>query len=127
MANYHPISSMNTDCKMYTNVVNSCLSLWVVSLLHQDQKGFMPGALITEHMQLVSEVAHLSDIMETDGYIMSLNQAKAYNRVDILWLLSMLRAMGVDEDLVSMISDVVIRCRTRVCINRAYSKQYSLR
>ena len=41
--NYHLISSMNTDCKMYTNLINSQLAPWAVSKIHSDQKGFMPG------------------------------------------------------------------------------------
>jgi len=127
VANYRPISSMNTDCKMYTNLVNSRLSPWAVSLLHPDQKGFVPGRYITEHTRLASEVAHLSNVTGTDGYIVSLDQAKAYDRVDLPWLMSVLEAMGVHEDLVSMISDVVYGCKTRVRINGAYSKKYSLR
>ena len=47
VANYRPISSMNTDCN--TNLVNSHLAPWAISKLHQDQKGFVPGRLITEH------------------------------------------------------------------------------
>ena len=127
VSNYRPISSMNTDCKMYTNLVNNRLSPWAVSLIHQDQKGFVPGRYITEHTRLASEVAHLSDLTGTDGYIVSLDQAKAYDRVDLSWLLAVLRRMRVDEDLVSLISDVVFGCRTRVRINGAYSKKYGLK
>lgn len=49
VANYCPISSMNCDCKMYTNLINNCLSPWVVAKLHPDQKGFVPRHLITKH------------------------------------------------------------------------------
>ena len=127
VANYRPISSMNTDCKMYTNLVNSRLSPWAVSLLHPDQKGFVPGRYITEHTRLAAEVAHLSNVTNTNGYIVSLDQVKAYDRVDLPWLLSVLKAMKVQEDLISMISDIVYKCKTRVRINGAYSRKYSLR
>ena len=102
--NYHPISSMNTDCKMYTNLVNSCLALWAVSKIHTDQKGFTPGRYITEHTCLASEVSHLSNATSTNGYIVSLDQAKAYDRTDLPWLLSVLSAMGIDAHLVSLIN-----------------------
>ena len=52
VANYRPISSMNCDCKMYTNLVNNRLSPWAVAKLHPDQKGFVPGQWITEHTRL---------------------------------------------------------------------------
>ncbi len=61
VSNYRPISSMNTDCKMYTNLVNGRISPWAVSKIHHNQAGFVPGQLITDHTRLASEVAHLSN------------------------------------------------------------------
>ena len=127
VANYRPISSMNCDCKMYTNLVNNRLSPWAISKLHPDQKGFVKGRWITEHTRLASEVAHLSNITGSDGYIVSLDQAKAYDRTDLLWLVQVLLRMGLPPDLVSMIRDIVHGCRTRVRINSAYSRPYTLR
>ena len=126
VSNYRPISSMNTDCKMYTNLVNSRISPWAVSKLHPDQAGFVPGRLITDHTRLASEVAHLSNLSGTDGYIVSLDQAKAYDKTDIPWLLRVLSAMGVPDDLVSLIDDVTSGCRTRVRINSGLSSSYVL-
>src|SRR5258706_14809509 len=42
VSNYRPISSMNTDCKMYTNLVNGRISPWAVTKIHRDQAGFVP-------------------------------------------------------------------------------------
>ena len=49
VSNYRPISSMNTDCKMYTNLVNARLAPWAVNKIHVDQKGFVPGWLMSDH------------------------------------------------------------------------------
>ena len=127
MANYHPISSMNTDCKMYTNLVNARLAPWAMHKLHTDQKGFVPLRYITEHTRLCSEVAHLCNKTGTPGYIVSLDQAKAYDRVDSSLLLRMMDAMGLPGDLLHMISDILTNCRTRVRINGGYSGFFSLR
>ena len=126
-ANYRPISSMNTDCKMFTNLVNSRLQPWACAKIHPDQKGFIPFRFITEHTRLATAVAHMASTTGTDGYILSLDQAKAYDRVDQSWLLRVLVAMGIDADLVSMIADIVHNCRSRVCINGGYSRLFSLR
>src|SRR5258706_8097797 len=117
---------MNTDCKMYTNLVNGRISPWAVTKIHPDQAGFVPGRLITDHTRLASEVAHLSNSTGTDGYIVSLDQAKAYDRTDISWLLRVLSAMGILEDLVSLIEDVTHNCRTRVRINSGLSSPFVL-
>ena len=125
-ANYRPISSMNTDCKMYTNLVNSRLQPWACAKIHPDQKGFIPFRYITEHTRLATAVAHMATTTGTNGYILSLDQAKAYDRVDQSWLIRVLRAMRVEADLVSMIADIVHNCRSHVRINGGYSRLFSL-
>jgi Reverse transcriptase (RNA-dependent DNA polymerase) len=79
VSNYRPISSMNTDCKLYTNLINMRLSPWAESKLHLDQKGFVPNRLITEHTCLASEVFHLTNKTGLNGYLISLDQSKAYD------------------------------------------------
>ena len=127
VANYQPISSMNTDCKMYTNLVNARLAPWAMNKLHTDQKGFVPLRYITEHTRLCSEVAHLCNKTGTPGYIVSLDQAKAYDCVDSSLLLHTMEAMGLPGDLLHMIGDVLTNCCTRVHINGGYSGFFSLR
>ncbi len=126
VSNYRPISLMNMDCKMYTNLVNGRISPWAVTKINPDQAGFVPGRLITDHTRLASEIAHLSNSTGTDGYIVSLDQAKAYNKMDIPWLLKVLSAMGVPEDLIYLIEDVTQFCRTRVRINSGLSSPFIL-
>ena len=117
---------MNTDCKMWSNLINGCLAAWAVAKIHPDQKGFVPGRYITEHTHLATEVTHLSDTTGTNGYIISLDQAKAYNRTDLPWLVAVLTAMGVCEDLIALVKDHTHRCRAQVCINSGYSSPFHL-
>ena len=127
VSNYRPISSMNTDCKMYTNLLNMRLAPWAVAKLHPDQKGFVPGRLMNEHTRLASEVAHLCDVTGTPGFIVGLDQAKAYDRVDQSWLLRVLTASGLPPSLVLLISDLTSDCKSRVRINSGYSPYFVLK
>jgi len=127
VSNYRPISSMNTDCKMYTNLVNARLAPWATSKLHEDQKGFVPGRQMKEHTRLASGVAHLCDASGTPGFIVSLDQAKAYDRVDQVWLLKVLAALGIPGDLLRLLGDIVAGCRSRVRINSGYGDSFPLR
>ena len=127
VSNYRPISSMNTDCKMYTNLINMRLAPWAVAKLHPDQKGFVPGRLMNEHTRLASEVAHLCDATGTPGFIVGLDQAKAYDRVDQPWLLQVLVASGLPPELVLLISDLTSECKSRVRINSGYSPYFVLK
>ena len=127
VSNYRPISSMNMDCKMYTNLVNARLAPWAVSKIHEDQIGFVPGRLMSNHTRLAQAVAHMCDSTGTEGYLVSLDQAKAYDRVDQDWLLRVLKAMGLPRCLVGMIQDVLPNCHSRVRINSGYSDWFKLR
>ena len=126
VSNYHPISSMNTDCKMYTNLINGRICPWAIKKIHSDQAGFIPGRLITDHTRLASEVAHLANSTGVDSYIVSLDQAKAYDCTDLSWLLRVLNAMGIPDNLVSLIDDITSGCRTHVRINSGLSTSYIL-
>jgi len=127
VSNYRPISSMNTDCKMYTNLINARLAPWAVSKLHPNQKGFVPGRLMNEHTRLASEVVHLCDATETPGFVVGLDQAKAYDRVDQFWLLRVLVAFGLPAELILLISDLTNGCRSRVRINGGYSPYFIMK
>jgi len=127
VSNYRPISSMNTDCKMYTNLINNRLAPWAMSKLHDDQKGFVPGRLMSDHTRLATEVAHLSDSTGTDGLIVGLDQAKAYDRVDQAWLLSVLLAMGIPQPLIGAIRDMLPACRSRIRVNSGLSAPFFLK
>jgi len=117
---------MNTDCKMWLNLINGQLATWAVAKIHLDQKGFVPGRYITKHTHLATEVTHLSSATGNNGYIVSLDQAKAYDRTDLPWLAAVLTVMGVCKDLIARIKDHTHRCRARVCINSGYSSPFHL-
>jgi len=127
VSNYRPISSMNTNCKMYTNLLNGRLMPWAIKKLHPDQKGFMPGRLMNKHTRLAAEVAHLCDATEMPGCIVGLDQAKAYDWVDQSWLLSVLVAFGLPGELTHLIRDLTTDCRSRVRINSGYSPYITLK
>jgi len=56
-----------------------------------------------------------------------MDQAKAYDRVDQYWLLSVLVAFRLPGDLVVLISDLTNNCRSRVRINGGYSPYFTLK
>jgi len=127
VSNYRLISSMNTDCKMYTNLINVRLAPWAVAKLHPDQKGFVPRRLMNEHTRLALEVTHLCDATGTPSFIVGLDQVKAYDRVDQHWLLLVLVTCGLPAELILLISDLTNRCRLHVHINSGYSPFFVLK
>jgi len=79
-----------------------------------------------EHTRLASEVAHLCNATGTQGFIVGLDQAKAYDRVDQHWLLQVLVVFGLPANLILLISDLTVGCKSRVRINSGYSPYFTL-
>jgi len=79
-----------------------------------------------EHTRLAAEVAHLCDVTGTPGFIMGLDQAKAYDRVDHTWLLVVMKVFGVPGNLLGLIGDLIMDCQLRVRINSGYSLYVTL-
>ena len=127
VSNYRLILLMNMDCKMYTNLVNARLAPWAVSKIHEDQKGFMPDRLMSDHTRLAQSVAHMCGSTGTPGYLVSLDQAKVYDRVNQAWLIRVMEAMGLPRCLISLVRDILPGCRSRVRINSGYSNWFKLR
>ena len=46
IANYQPITILNTDYKILTNAIATCLTETAPSIIHPDQAGFVRGRSI---------------------------------------------------------------------------------
>ncbi|KAF5335270.1 hypothetical protein D9758_016226 [Tetrapyrgos nigripes] len=53
IANYRPITILNTDYKIMTKVLAMRLAHAAPELLHESQAGFVPGRLITDQTKLI--------------------------------------------------------------------------
>ena len=90
--NYHPITLLNTDYKLYTKVILNCLQEVTLSLIHKDQAGFMPKRSIYDQTKIVELMIRWCENLENNGMILCLDQEKAYNRINLRYLWRMLEA-----------------------------------
>lgn len=95
IANYRPITLLNTDYKLYMKALTVKLAATTPDLIHKSQACFVPGHQITDHTQLthmILEYAATADPTEDeDGMIIALDQEKAYNKISHEYLWTALR------------------------------------
>jgi hypothetical protein len=77
IANYRPITVLNSDYKIFTKALTNKLSRVAPYLIHKDQSGFMKGRKITDTIYLAMEVVEYSEEDLKNGVIVALDQEKA--------------------------------------------------
>jgi hypothetical protein len=81
IANYRPITLLNTDYKLLTKAMSLGLSEVISGMIHPDQAGFMPGRMIQDQARLAKTMIDWAESTETNGVIVSLDQEKAYDKI----------------------------------------------
>lgn len=84
IANYRPITCLNTDYKLFTKVIATRLAKVIGKLIHPNQAGFIPGRSITEQTKLIQMMIQFAEAEEKNGLIIALDQEKAYDKIDMV-------------------------------------------
>lgn len=102
---------LNVDAKLFTTVLANHLNSLILSLVHGDQTGFMPGkgTDINIH-RLYTIVDHLKDASST-GIVASLDAEKAFESVEWALLWQMLKKFGFGPQFIAWIQ-LLYRCLT---------------
>jgi len=78
---YRPIMLTNTDYKIYIKTIADKLGKTAYKIIHPNQAGFIPGRNIHDHMRLTRSMVHYCKIYKKNGYILSLDQEKVYDKI----------------------------------------------
>ncbi len=69
----------------------------MASIIDEDQSYCIPGRSIFDDLFLVRDLLHLTEIYRLDIGLLSLDQEKAFDRVDYKYLFNTLSAFGFGE------------------------------
>ena len=104
LKNWRPISLLNVDYKIISKVITSRLSRVVEFIVHPDQTCCVPGHNIFSNVTLLRNVFHYIQRTDEPAILVSLDQEKAFDRVNRPFLLQLLRAYGFGLDFCRWIS-----------------------
>uniref|UniRef100_A0AAQ6ILA1 Reverse transcriptase domain-containing protein n=1 Tax=Anabas testudineus TaxID=64144 RepID=A0AAQ6ILA1_ANATE len=101
--NWRPVSLLCTDYKILSKALANRLREVMDQVVHRDQTYCVPGRLITDNVILIRDVLDLSGSLGIDLGLISLDQEKAFDRVEHPYLWKTLERFGLSPGLTAMI------------------------
>ncbi|CAK5265453.1 unnamed protein product [Mycena citricolor] len=126
IANYRPITVLNTDYKLLTKTLSNKLAKIAPHLVNTDQAGFMKGRKIQDQIFLAQQVVGYSSEQLHNGAIVALDQEKAYDKTNHTYLWQTLRKQGIPNLFIDTVKALYADAQTCVIINGEKSTPYKV-
>ncbi len=104
---------------LFSKTLTDRLKKVMASIIDEDQSYCIPGRSIFDNLFLVRDLLHLTEIYGLG--LLSLDQEKAFDRVDYKYLFNTLSAFGFGEQFISWIQILY----TDVCSMLNFNKNFS--
>ena len=115
--NWRPISLLNSDYKILARIVAGRLSKVLQLLIHPDQSCGVQGRYIGENIVLLNSVFQYSREASVPGALLSLDQEKAFDRVDHGFLFRIMSHVGFGSSFISWVKLLYSGISSAVCVN----------
>lgn len=115
--NWRPISLLNLDYKICLKAFSLRLSKVLDSIIDPDQMCSVPGRSIVSNFQLIRDTLDFIDRTGETGILVSLDQKKAFDRVNRSFLLRLLKHSGFGPFFLNCIHTLYGGANVRVIVN----------
>ena len=126
IANYRPITLLNTDYKIFTKALSLKLAKVAHEVIHKDQAGFIRGRSIFDQVKTTKLVIDYMERYKKTGAIVALDQEKAYDKILHPYLWAVLRKFGIPENFIKTIQALYNNAKTFVMINGELSEPFTV-
>ncbi|CAM2106430.1 unnamed protein product [Caretta caretta] len=117
LRNWRPVSLLSTDYKIVAKAMSLRLGSVMADVIHPDQTYTVPGRSIFHNLFLVRDLLELGRRGGLSFALLSLDQEKAFDRVDHGYLLSTLQAFGFGPQFVSFLQVLYASAECLVRLN----------
>ena len=124
LQNWRPISLLCTDYKILAKTLSNRLKQKLHVILHVDQTSGVPGRTINENLFLTRDLIAYANQKETRGYIVTLDQEKAFDRLDRDFLFQIMKKMNFGSVFISWIKTLYQDTQSSVLVNGHVSMRF---
>ena len=101
IANWRPVSLLNTDYKVFAKLLANRLKQCIGTVIKEDQSYCVPGRSIYDNINLIRDVLFYSNSNDVPLAVINLDQKKTFDNVDHGYLFNTMRAMGFGARFIS--------------------------
>ena len=124
--NYRPISLLCVDYKIASRVICGRLRGVIGSIVSEDQTCCVPGRFIGENIRLLQDAVTYSTETDQPLALLSLDQEKAFDRVDWSYLFSLLDRLGFGPNFISWVRLFYTDPRASILVNGFITEPFQL-
>ena len=117
LKNWRPISLLNVDYKICSKAFSLRLSKVLDSIIDPDQTCSVPGRSIVSNLQFIRDTLDFIDRTGETGILVSLDQEKAFDRVNRSFLLSLLKHLGFGPFFLNCIHTLYSGANMQIIVN----------
>ncbi|KAF7647898.1 hypothetical protein LDENG_00165020 [Lucifuga dentata] len=125
--NWRPVSLLCTNYKIFSKALANRLRDVMDQIIHQDQMYCVPGRSIHDNMSLIGDILDVSSSLELDLGPISLDQEKAFDQVEHLYLWKVLESFGLSPGLITMIKVLYHDIESVMKINGGLSTPFKVK
>ena len=126
LKNWRPISLLNCDYKIITKILASRISDFIPKIIHPNQKCSVKGRSIHDGTSLIRDLIEYVNRNNLPGLIVSLDQTKAYDRVEWDFLFKVLEKFNFGPNFIKMIKTCYNNIQSAVKVNGFVSSFFEL-
>ncbi len=124
--NWRPVALLSTDYKLLSKVLAMRLKKAMEQIIHVDQTYCIPNRLILDNIILIRDVLDLSSSLGCELGLISLDQEKAFDRVEHQYLWQTLEVFGFSPCFIAMIQVLYRDIESLLKINGGLSAPFKV-
>ena len=127
LKNWRPISLLNVDYKIIAKAVTNRLSKFMPHIIGEEQSCGVNGRNIHDNLSILRDVTDYVNIFNTRAALLSIDQEKAFDRVDRNYLFSVMEKMGLPVNLINWIKVLYTKTRSSVIVNNFIGESFEVK
>jgi hypothetical protein len=125
MKNFRPISLLNCSFEIFGKLITCRLEKICQEITAKEQSAFIRGRYILESVLVAHQLVHSIHKSKEPGVIIKLDYEKAYDRVNLDFLMEILKARGFGDRMMGWIRSIVFGGSTSVLANGEESPTFT--